>query len=48
MIGAIIIFAFLGLDLAAVVFALARLSRLRGRADMTDVRYRNPRRLFRE
>jgi hypothetical protein len=48
MIGALIVVAFIGLDLAAVVFALTWLCRLRAMADRNDVRYRTPRNLWRE
>jgi hypothetical protein len=48
MTGSLVLVVFLCLDLAAVVIALARLSRHRATSDMTDVRYRNARRLFRD
>ena len=45
--GALILAAFLALDLGAIVCGLALLSRLRAMADPNDVRYRTPRRLLR-
>ncbi len=48
MIGAMIVLAFIGLDLAWVVLALFWLSRYRAMADRNDVRYRTPRSLWRE
>ena len=48
MIGAVIVLAFVGLDLAWVVLALFWLSRYRAMADRNDVRYRTPRRLWRQ
>ena len=48
MTGSLALALFLGLDVAAVAFALAYLSRRRAASDMTDVRYRSARRLFRD
>ena len=48
MIGALVVLAFIGLDFAAVMFALSWLSRYRAMADRNDVRYRTPRNLWRE
>jgi len=44
--AALVALGFFGLDLLAVVLALAWLSRRRAMSDMTDMRHRDPRRWF--